>query len=259
MFENSGLTISQLKICYDMFLNPQTSFYSNLYTIQKIEKNDWTYFFAFNSIYHDFRILFYPVTLFKNSEPYAKNLETLLNFACQELNTPSHQIHRIIIPVGEIIISKLLPTTRHMITVLIDFIYFKQSSKPTVHVRIIDSFGFSLPGYNQTTDIINIINRYFRVEKYQREYLAHQSWFDRQSCCYFTLKIIQQSLSNSIFSRQHFAQTIPHPNTWIQTSHNWLTYFNKQEIHEKIFEYAKEIEKSISETIDIYDKIIELD
>jgi hypothetical protein len=166
-----------------------------------------------------------------------------------------------VVPIGEISSSFLLPTIRHMVTVIIDFLPVLPGDDPSVQVKIIDSYRLSLPGCHQTDAIHDLIGQYYRIKNFKREYLAHQSILDRHSCCYFTLKVVQKALEDPVQFGDRFVRDIPLADTWLITSHSWLTEFNKREIHESLSRYFQQFNQyqTATDMAEVLEEVIELD
>ena len=280
-----GLTISQLKICYELFGNPNTSFFIENCQITKIQydsnnndvSDDINSKFEYLLIkYEDnsYRILFYPVTLKSNCEPSALDLNNLLSFLIKNQILRRYYVTRLIIPIGEVSKPLIFPTIHHMVTLIIDILQKDNNTNipvlPPIRIKIVDSLRMSLPLCHQTEDIVEILDNHFDVREFQREYINHQNILDRKSCCYFTLKVIQKGLTdcipefchniflNNLSPTSKFSQSIPSPDSWIMTSCNWLTLENKMEVQDILLQYYQN-QNMIYDNIDqIIDDIIEI-
>ena len=253
MINFDGLTISQLKICYKMFSNEATSFNSKENPIRYVERDGWEYYLIYHKKDNNYRVLFDPVTLYANIEPSARDLSSLLKFYNSNFKTLN--ISRIVIPIGEVSKPILFQTIHHMVTLIIDFL---PDNKTSVQARIIDSYRFSFPGSHQSKAIADTLSLHYTVKSFKREYLSHQNWLDRQSCCYFTLKVIQTALNDPIQFGGLFVSSVPSPDTWIYTSHNWLTLYNKREVHENLTEHFQKM-AVYNDSTEYLDDIVEVD
>lgn len=258
MDDFNGLTISQLKVCYGLFQQQGNSFYLSNCRLLPDPNENFNHFEIETET--DKRVLFYPVTLYPNSQPSAEDLAGVLqHFVASQVK---NGCSRLVIPIGEISKPLLLTPIHHMVTLIIDFLPGEEGNivydQPQVYVRIVDSFRFSFPGCHQTEGIIETVEQFFRVVHYRREYLGHQNWLDRRSCCYFTLKVISKALVEPIDLNRSFVKTVPHPDTWIFTSENWLTRNDRKAVCNNLMSHFKQIERSSSDIAELMNEIIEL-
>lgn len=266
----NGLTISQLKLCYNLFSSQDSLFYIGNNKIQHCHDNQWEYYLiAYPD--HSYRLLFYPVTLYPSLEPFTNDLNSLIQFYQSNQQLRQYNITRLIVPIGEITKPLFFSTIHHMVTLVIDFLpkynlaqYYHLSVLPPIRIKIIDSFRLSLPLCHQTENIVAVLDNHFDVRDFKREYINHQNLLDRQSCCYFTLKVIQKLLIdnipeftdnillNNLSPIRKFVDDIPAPDSWLFTSNNWLTNENKQEIQTMLLNYYQQqlFEYNVNEIID---------
>ena len=128
---------------------------------------------------------------------------------------------------------------------------------PPINARLIDSLGFSIPGCHQTNDIYNVLKVFYLVMNFDREYLSHQSQLDNESCCYFTVKTIEQLLKMPLDILM--LDYVPKPDTWFCTSKNWLTPSYRSKIKETILSAFAQYELDEATIQKINDSIIEVD
>lgn len=261
------LNISQLKNSYSLFQQQPN------YQVEFFYHHNFSYY-LFRDDDDSLRVLFYPVTLHEASEPSACDLFSLLNFVRLNSKLQSLSINQIIIPFGEKGQFPFLHSVNHMVTLVIDLLpcsHYVRSvdshpsmgirNRSPVNVRIIDSLGFSVPFCHQTNGIYNILKIFYLVIKFDREYLGHQSLLDNESCCYFTVKVIEKLLSiHTGASLSDKIQTfIPKPNTWFGTSQNWLTCSDRSKIKETILGAFERSTMDADTVKMINDSIIEIE
>jgi len=261
----TSLGIKQLKKGYQHLIQG----YENTYETEFHYHRYLSYFLITNKIDNTVRLLFYPVTIHEKSEPSACDLLSLLVFIRDHEPIKNKKIDQIIIPIGEKSAFDLFMKHYHMVTLVIDIlapINTKAVSdidtrKYKINAKIIDSKSLSLPFWNQTEAIHNMLKMFYLIIKFDREFLSHQNLLDNESCCYFTMKTINCLLANPLNSYRGLKinTLIPKPNTWISTSQNWLTELDRTKIKQTILE-AFEQDQPPTKTIKaINESIIELD
>lgn len=254
------LEITHLKNCYNDVLHNSQELYESKFFNN--ENDNFSYYLVTNKTDQSNRLLFRPVNIQVHELGYtpATDLISLLMFIRDKQLVEENQVLQIIIPIGEKNMSFLRHD--HMVTLVIDVLGLSNSNRRyKINAKIIDSLSFSIPFFHQTESIHNILKIFFFIIKFEREYISHQSVLDFESCCYFTLKMIDLVLANTIqiYRDQKINSLIPKPNIYLGTCTNWLTDLDRSNIKLSIMTAIRKTRLTSREVDAINASIIEVE